>query len=183
MKNTSLAAAVLVLSILFGAASAAGAEIYDGAESIDITPAEQVVLAGQFHPRPSKGVTYPLTANVIAIEAREGDQPIDAAILVSIDTACVWDEASVLFRETVKEALPDFDVDKVLFSATHTHAAPTLSQWEYPRVEGTMAPEDYVRFLCGRLGPGVKSAWESRQRCEFSYGLGHAVVAYNRRAV
>ena len=183
MKNTSLAAAVLVLSILFGAASAAGAEIYVGAESIDITPEEPVVLAGQFQPRKSKGVTYRLAANVIAIEARVGDQPVDAAIIISIDTACIWGGASVKFRDTVKAALPDFDVDKVLFSATHSHAAPGISEWEYPRVEGTMSPEDYVEFLCGRLGPGVKEAWDSRRKCEFSYGLGHAVVAYNRRAV
>ncbi|MBR2584852.1 MAG: hypothetical protein IKE64_05405, partial [Thermoguttaceae bacterium] len=183
MKNTSLAAAVLVLSILFGAASAAGAEIYVGAESIDITPEEPVVLAGQFQPRKSKGVTYRLAANVIAIEAREGDKPVDAAIIISIDTACIWGGASVKFRDTVKAALPDFDVDKVLFSATHSHAAPGISEWEYPRVEGTMSPEDYVEFLCGRLGPGVKDAWDSRRKCEFSYGLGHAVVAYNRRSV
>ncbi|MBO7679593.1 MAG: hypothetical protein J6S75_07995 [Thermoguttaceae bacterium] len=183
MKSIRLALALLGLSVLLGAVSAAGAELYVGAKSIDITPDEPVVLAGQFHPRKSKGVVYPVTANVIAIEAREGDQPIDAAIIISIDTVVIRSEASVKFRDTVKAALPDFDIDKVLFSATHTHAAPVLSKTSYPRVEGTMAPEDYVEFLCGRLGPGVKSAWESRQKCEFSYGLGHAVVAYNRRAV
>ena len=173
----------LAACLFLGTVSAYGAELYVGAKSIDITPDEPVILAGQFHPRLSRGVTYPVTANVIAIEAREGDKPVDAAILVSIDTACVWDEASIKFRQTVQEALPDFDVDKVLFSATHTHAAPGLSPWEYPRVEGAMLTEDYVQFLCDRLGPGVKSAWESREKCEFSYGLGHAVVAYNRRAV
>ena len=183
MKSIRLALALLGVSVLLGAAAAAGAELYVGAKSIDITPEESVVLAGQFHPRPSKGVTYPVTANVIAIEAREGDQPVDAAILVSIDTVVIRCEAAVKFRDTVKAALPDFDVDKVLFSATHTHAAPVISKTSYPRVEGTMSPEDYVQFLCDRLGPGVKDAWDSRQKCEFSYGLGHAVVAYNRRAV
>ena len=183
IKSTRLALTLLGLSVLFGAAAAAGAELYVGAKSIDITPEEPVVLAGQFHPRKSKGVVYPLSANVVAIEARERDKTIDTAIIISIDTGGVRAEAAVNFRETVKAALPDVDVDKVLFSATHTHAAPALSKISYPPVEGTMAPEEYVRFVCERLGPGVKSAWESRQKCEFSYGLGHAVVAYNRRAV
>ena len=187
MKNIRLVSRFVLflfgIGILWGITTAQSAELYVGAKSIDITPEQSVVLAGQFHPRPSKGVTYPVTANVIAIEAREGDKPIDAAIIVSIDTVVVRSEALVKFRETVQTALPDFDIDKVLFSATHTHAAPVLSKTSYPPVEGTMAPEDYVQFLCDRLGPGVKSAWESREKCEFSYGLGHAVVAYNRRAV
>ncbi|MBO7679592.1 MAG: hypothetical protein J6S75_07990, partial [Thermoguttaceae bacterium] len=64
IKSTRLALTLLGLSVLFGAAAAAGAELYVGAKSIDITPEEPVVLAGQFHPRKSKGVVYPLSANV-----------------------------------------------------------------------------------------------------------------------
>ena len=172
-----------VLFLLLAAVTAYGADLYVGAVSVDISPEQSAVLAGQFHPRPSKGVQYPVMLQILALECREGEKSLDTALFVSMDTVVMRGSALLDFRKTVGEALPEFDLEKVLFSATHTHSAPTLDNHAYPRVEGTILPSDYVRFVCGRLGPAVQEAWNSRQKASYSYGLGHGVAAYNRRAV
>lgn len=181
IKGTAVWTAALVLT--FGWTAVYGADLYVGAVSVDISPEQSAVLAGQFHPRPSKGIQYPVTLQILALETRDGEKPLDAALFVAMDTVVMRGKALVDFRSTVAEALPEFDLEKVLFSATHTHSAPTLDDHAYPRVEGTVLPSDYVRFVCGRLGPAVQEAWKSRQKASYSYGLGHGVVAYNRRAV
>lgn len=178
-----LIALVCLVRMTAAADVAHAAELYVGAVSVDITPEEPAVLAGQFAPRPSQGIQYPVTLNILALETRNGETPIDAALFVSMDTVVMRGEALLDFRQTVAEALPDFDLEKVLFSATHTHSAPTISDQSYPLVEGTIRPSDYVKFVCGKLALAVQSAWNSRQKASYSYGLGHAVVAYNRRAV
>ncbi|MDO4586227.1 MAG: hypothetical protein Q4C95_02915 [Planctomycetia bacterium] len=163
--------------------SAYGADLYVGAVSVDISPEQSAVLAGQFHPRPSTGVQYPVTLNILALETRDGDASLDSALFVSMDTVVMRGQALLDFRQTIATVLPEFDIEKVLFSATHTHSAPTLDNNSYPRVEGTILPSDYVKFVCDKLGPAALEAWNCRQKASFSFGLGHAVVAYNRRAV
>lgn len=181
VKAAAAWSAALVLTL--ATAGAYGADLYVGAVSVDISPEQSAVLAGQFHPRPSTGVQYPVTLQILALESRDGEKSLDAALFVSMDTVVMRGKALVDFRKTVAEALPEFDLEKVLFSATHTHSAPTLDDNAYPRVEGTILPSDYVRFVCGRLGPAAQEAWSSRRKASYSYGLGHGVVAYNRRAV
>jgi hypothetical protein len=46
-----------------------------------------------------------------------------------------------------------------------------------------MQPKDYVPFLYERMGEAVVKAWESRTAGTVAWGLGHAVVGCNRRAV
>src|SRR3990170_4605849 len=48
-----------------------------GAASVDITPAGPVALSGQFHLRINRTVETPLTANVVALESREGEKSLD----------------------------------------------------------------------------------------------------------
>ncbi|MBQ2684055.1 MAG: hypothetical protein IJG02_09290, partial [Thermoguttaceae bacterium] len=81
-----LALGVFVLSVLLLAASfCLAGDLYVGAASVDITPDRPVLLQGQFHTRIATSAATPITANVIALEAREGEKPLDCAILVSID--------------------------------------------------------------------------------------------------
>jgi hypothetical protein len=58
-------------------------EFLVGAASADITPSEPVALDGQFELRVSQKVDTPITANVVALESREGDRSLDAAVMVS----------------------------------------------------------------------------------------------------
>jgi hypothetical protein len=46
-----------------------------------------------------------------------------------------------------------------------------------------MRPDEYVAFLVERLAEVAVTAWENRRPGGVGWGLGHAVVAYNRRSV
>ncbi len=174
---------VLGLILLNAQSHAGAATLYVGAGSCDITPDMPSFLAGQFSPRVSTGVEYPLTANILALESREGDRPLDSAIIISIDTAAVRASFLLPIRQAVAEQLPEFDIAKLIVGATHTHSAPPSKDGHFKQQEGVQVPSEYVKFAVSRIGPAARQAWEGRKPARFSYGLGHAVVAYNRRAV
>ncbi len=165
------------------AAHVHAATLHVGAASCDITPDMPSFLAGQFSPRVSQGVEYPLTANALALESRDGDKPLDSAIIISVDTAVVRASFLLPIRAAVQEHLPGFDLGKLIVAATHTHSAPPTRDGHFKQQEGVLVPSDYVKSAAARIGAAAKQAWEGRRPARFSYGLGHAVVAYNRRAV
>ncbi len=51
------------------------------------------------------------------------------------------------------------------------------------RIPRTIGKAEYVEFLVERVRDAVVEAWKGRKPAGVSWGLGHAVVARNRRAV
>lgn len=164
--------------------SAAAAEIWIGAAEVSITPDRPVTLAGQFHPRHSKGVLSPCMANVLALESRENGTATDGAILVACDLVVIRPgELQDRFRRLVAPRLPGFDPDKLFLTATHTHSGPVTDQDSYDDYGETLPPNEYIPFLFDRLADAVVRAWDGRRRGAMAWGLGHAVVGQNRRVV
>jgi len=168
---------------LFGAKTTAG-ELLVGAAGADITPSRPVALDGQFELRVAHKIDTPITANVIALESREGDRSLDSAVLVSCDLVMISDTLLEKVRHAVRERLPDFDVKKLLLSATHTHTAPVTRPGVY-QIPGTgvVQVEDYCTFAAERISEAIEKAWKGRTPGRFTWGLGHAAVAENRRAL
>ena len=135
----------------FAANAADGAQLLVGAASADITPDEPVPLTGFRTVRISKGIHSRCTANVLALESRDGDKVLDQAILVSCDLCVIRPGIQQGFRRHVAERLPGFDVNKLFLAATHTHAAPVLLQNRYQSYGDAMQPKDYVQFMNGRI--------------------------------
>jgi hypothetical protein len=54
--------------------------------------------------------------------------------------------------------------------------------YEIP-ADGVMQPAEYVDFFAERVADAVVAGWNSRKPGKVSWGLGHAVVAQNRRTV
>ncbi|MDO5566298.1 MAG: hypothetical protein Q4G59_06540, partial [Planctomycetia bacterium] len=81
----------IVLGVLFSCCVTTlwAADLFVGAASVDICPDKPVFLAGQFRPRVSTGVEYPVTANVIAIESKKDGKGLDYAFFISIDTVVI----------------------------------------------------------------------------------------------
>jgi hypothetical protein len=174
----------LAISSLAAFPLSARAELLVAAASIDITPDEPVAVSGQFRLRIARTVETPITANVIALESREGDRSLDSAIMVACDLISIPTDVLELVRQEVKQRVPDLDTKKIFLSGTHTHTAPELRVGKFALPEeGVMQVERYQRFLAQRVAEAVASAWEGRAPGSVSWGLGHAVVAYNRRAV
>src|SRR4051812_27750828 len=158
------------------------AELYVGGATVSITPDRPVALAGQMHTRVAAKVESPVTATALALESREGDKVLDQAILVSCDLVAIDAGVIDLVRRRVKDRLPDLAVPKLVLSATHTHTAPVMKEGDYaiPK-EGVMPPAEYAEFLSDRVAGAAVRAWESRKPGRAGWGLGHAVVAQNRR--
>jgi len=158
-------------------------EFLVGAASTDITPSQPVALDGQFGLRVSQKVDTPITANVIALESRDGDRSLDAAVMVSCDLVVISDTLLGNVRQATQNRLPDLDLKKLFLNATHTHTAPVTRPGVYdiPKT-GVMQVEDYCKFAAECIGEAIEKAWKGRKPGSFTWGLGHAAVAENRRA-
>ncbi len=179
-----LLTACLIWSLLAIGADTRAGELLVGAAAADITPSQPVALDGQFRTRISQGADTPITANVVALESREHDHSLDAAVMVSCDLVGISDVLREKVREETQKRLPHFDLDKVFLNATHTHTAPLTQPGVYDVPEvGVMQVEDYCRFAAERIAAAIEKAWNERRPGSFTWGLGHAAVAQNRRAV
>jgi hypothetical protein len=128
-------------------------------------------------------VETPLTANVVVLESREGERSLDAAVMVSCDLVDIPKDALRLVREKLHKRLPDLDGTKIFLSGTHTHTAPATQPGWYMIPQGVMQVEEYHAFLTERVADAITAAWNRRKPGSVTWGLGHAVVAQNRRAV
>ncbi|WP_153556852.1 hypothetical protein [Roseimaritima sediminicola] len=170
--------------LLWPALTVPAAELHTGGATVSITPEQPVALSGQMHTRIAKTVASPVTATALAIEAREGDEVVDQAIMVSCDLVAIREGILELVRDRLKERIPDFDVQKLFISATHTHTAPVMRQEAYQLPEeGIIQPDEYVQFLADQIADASAQAWQSRRPGSVGWGLGYAVVALNRRSV
>jgi hypothetical protein len=160
------------------------AELLVGASSADITPPEPTALDGQFELRISQKVDTPLTANVLVLDSRENGRSHDVAVMVSCDLIIISDPLASAVREGVRRRLPELDLQKIVLNATHTHTAPLTLQnvYDIPKT-GVMQVDDYCRFAGARIAEAIEKAWKGRAPASLTWGLGHAVVAQNRRAV
>lgn len=178
-------AAILALgSTLWAGSAGRAAELLVGAAEVSITPDKPVPLHGQMQTRISKSVESPVMAEALALESRQGQRVVEQAVFVSCDLAVLRGGIVDVVRQRVKPRLPDFDPAKLILSATHTHSAPTAIEgvYELPK-DGIMRPAEYFEFLAERVTEAVVRAWQSRRPGGVGWGLGHAVVAQNRRAV
>ena len=175
-----------ILAVVFLASSAfvQAGQLYVGTARADLTPTEPVALNGQFNLRISTKVETPLEADALVFETREAGRTKDLAVMVACDTVSVPDDVLAQVRAEIAKRLPDLDVTKVFLIATHTHTAPVLEVGKYPvPKQGVMQVEDYRQLFAQRIAEAVDQAWKARAPGSVTWGLGHTVVACNRRAV
>ena len=165
------------------------AELRIGTATADITPSLPVALSGQFNLRIAHSAETPLTANVVVLESLDGNHSLDAAIMVSCDLLCIPTELLKMVRNEVSKQIPELDVNKIFLNAIHTHTAPVLLsdfkfsfRYQIPK-EGVLQIEEYDSFFVQRVSEAIVKAWKNRSPGSVSWGLSHAAIAYNRRAV
>jgi hypothetical protein len=185
-KKVALA---LFLFTLSWAANLRAAELHIGTAVADITPALPVALMGQFNLRIAHTAETPLTANVVALESRDGNRSLDAAIMVSCDLVAIPDKLLKRVRDETHKQIPDLDVGKIVLNAIHTHTAPVLEngldysfRYQIPKEE-VLQPEQYELFFVQRVAEAIAKAWSLRRPGSVTWGLSHAAIAYNRRVV
>ncbi len=166
--------------------------LHIGWAQADITPDQKVYLAGQHYARISEGVMDPVTATALAVESANSG----GVVMVSCDLVGISDELRDAVRAGIRSELAELEPLNVFLNATHTHAAPLarVKKRYAPATESpdrtttpygieleAMDPADYIDFAADRIVGAVKDAWRCRKPSGIGYGIGHAVVARNRR--
>ena len=157
-------------------------KILIGWGSRDVTPKGKVSLRGQFHIRISDEIHDPLTTTALALESADASEQ---AIIVSLDSVWISEALNSLCRKIIKEELADFDPEKLLISATHTHTAPCQKTDPFRDPPGLssdiLTPDEYIDFLASKICKAAVEAWNNRKLGALGWGRGHAVVGFNRR--
>lgn len=173
----------LLLAIALATASASAFELHIGAATTSITPDKPVALDGHRGLRISKKIESPVTATALALESRDGNKALDAAIIVSCDIVAIRSGIMEKVREKVKPRLPGFDLAKIFLSATHTHNAPVTLEGRYTLPEsGVMKPAEYAEFMATRVADAIVESWQKRKIGKVGWAQSPAVIAQNRRA-
>ncbi|MFO7974721.1 MAG: hypothetical protein R6V12_08805 [Candidatus Hydrogenedentota bacterium] len=178
----SFGVVLLCLAALASVPSAA-ATLHVGAATASITPDQPVAVSGQMSTRIAREVESEVQANALAIESREGDNVQEQAIFVACGVVYITEEVSTRARELLAPRVSDFDVKKLVMSATHTHTGPVMREGKYKILdEDVMRPADYAEFFAHRIADAAEAAWKARKPAKVGWGMGHAVVGYNRRS-
>ncbi|MCE5345344.1 MAG: hypothetical protein LLG13_03500 [Bacteroidales bacterium] len=179
----------VIFAALFNTTNLFADELLIGVATADITPKLPVALDGQFHLRIARTIETPLTANVVALESRDGNRFLDLAIMVSCDLVGIPREVLKSVRDEVKKQLPEIDVNKIFLNAIHTHTAPVMEnginssfRYEIPK-DSVLQPEEYDEFFVQRVSESIVKAWKNRSPGSVSWGMSHAALAYQRRTV
>lgn len=178
---------LLIFAALCNVTNLFADELLIGVATADITPKLPVALDGQFYLRIAKTIETPLTANVIAMESRDGNRSLDVAIMVSCDVIVIPREVRQMVRDEVKKQMPEIDVNKIFLNSIHTHTAPVIVNdsaffYQIPK-DGVLQPEEYKDFFVKRIAEAIVKAWKDRSPGSVSWGMSHAAIAYNRRTV
>jgi hypothetical protein len=164
-----------------------------GWANTDITPERSVGLIGFGKKRMSQGVKDPIKATVLALEGVDSSgKSVEQAIMVSCDLISIRRVTMDAVRGLLRERLPEFDPEKLIMNATHTHQAPQqqsgssrgiydLSANEKKR--NCMTGDEYREFIAERIASAVLEAWSKRKLGGVSWGIDQAVVGFNRRVV
>ena len=118
-----------------------------------------------------------------------GDRSLDEAIMVSCDLTEIPGKLLQMVRDEVHKQLPELDVTKIFLTAVHTHTAPVLDndphssfRYQIPK-KGVLQVDEYDIFFVQRVTEAIVKAWKNRRPGSVTWGLSHAAIAYNRRAV
>ena len=174
--------------------------LYIGLQSVGILPDRPVKLAGQFFERISLHVHDPITVTALAIEQRTPGQCSAQMILVSCDLVSITQILLKRVRTALSGLIPDFDCDKLIINAIHTHTAPVYAGKAELRsrylnhfpaecvggeiiAENLMSAEEYTSFLVDKISEAAAQAWRAREPGGVSWQEETAAIGYNRRVV
>ena len=155
-----------------------------------VTPDRPALKTGLLVPRYTSEVESRLTVTALALEVTQTSGAADQMILVSYDLGTFSfgfsedDAPLIVLRRRLQGRLPGFDLNKLITQATHCHSVANfdIGRYQNPDPRAIRSAEVYELYLTG-VAEAIESAWKNRRPGAMTWGLGHAAVAKNRRAV
>lgn len=133
--------------------------------------------------RIAEAAETPLTANVIVLDSREGGRSMNVSVWVSCDLVTIPTELRDMIRQSLAKRLLGLDTKKIIINATHTHTGGVVRDGWYTIPKEVTQVKSYHNLITQRVVDAILTAWNNRKSGSVSWGLNHAKVAYNRRAV
>jgi neutral ceramidase len=141
----------------------AAAQFRAGVAKADLDPPTGIPMAG-YSVRYSKGTLDPVEARALAIS--DGSRTV---ALVTLDLCYTFDPPVMdEIRAAVRGA--PFNVDEVIFAASHTHSGPTYA-----------ASPEAVKHAVPRVAGAIQAAARSMTPARIGNGWGQTYVGFNRR--
>jgi len=167
-------------------------ELKIGWATRDVSTDKPVNIPGQFHMRISKGILDPVTVTALLI-----DDGKDLVCMMSADLVVIRSGLMDEIRAKAAKLLPGFPVEKIIMSATHTHAGPTHysdTGWvatpggistamvkDVPTEIDIASGDEYREFLSTQAAEAVAEAYKKRAPGGIAWGYGFATVGFSRR--
>ena len=153
-----------------------------GWASADVSTNEPIAIVGQGHERISTGSVDPTTITALYLE--DGG---DYVLFLSGDFTSMETALLLELKALLAEKLPDFNSDKLILNATHTHTAPRFSLKrgydKAPKDRVTIYPhEKYRAFLLEQMVKIIMDAVQGAAEGSVSYGYDFASVGFSRRS-
>ena len=137
-----------------------------------------VFIAGQMSIRIAQETYTPVLASALAVENNG-----DAAVFVSLDMVSITPDLAKQVRELAAKEIKDLPAEKIVMSATHTHAGPSDRDLiECPHSFDIISGREMRKFLSRQIVDAVKDAWNGRKNGAIAYGYGLAATGHSRRA-
>src|SRR5690606_9823747 len=123
-------------------------------------------------------------ADILVLESRNEARHSEAVIFVTCDLVTIPSELRDLIRDKVRNHNPEFDVEKIVINATHTHSAPVVRADWYKVPDDVNTSEDYLQFISERIASAIVKTWDTRTVGSVTWGTTQAKkVVFNRRTV
>ncbi|MBT3375353.1 MAG: hypothetical protein HN742_17215 [Lentisphaerae bacterium] len=143
-----------------------------GAARVNITPDVGTLLAGSLSPRTSTGVSSPLNASAVVIEAQGSRLAYVALDLISLERGYGGDEAVQLASQAT--GIPE---THICFACSHTHTGP-YTRKRQPQCLNA----DWMSALPGRIAEAVTQADANRVPARMSRARAfESRIQHNRR--
>ncbi|MFK7845907.1 MAG: neutral/alkaline non-lysosomal ceramidase N-terminal domain-containing protein [Rhodothermales bacterium] len=158
--------------------------LYAGFGRADITPPPGFSLAG-YGPEAqiSKGYRHRLQARTIILQDTDGEKLALVVLDLPMTSAIIHREVSALAHKLD----PDLGTDRILISATHTHAGPShfFDTSMYNAFGGVMPgyDRDYVRFLINQVFNTIKEANTHLQPAKAGWDTLHVKGVTRNRSI
>ncbi len=145
-----------------------------------ISPGGPVPITGQFYLRVAQGQLTPVIAQAMAMTNKNDAVIFVAADMVSVNKIVLHKVHAILKKEN-----PAIPVEKIIVSATHTHAGPSANPIpdDYPRRVKFTPSSEMQDFIARQIADAVKEAWANRAPGSIAYGYGFATTGHSRRTV
>ena len=156
----------LLFIIFFNAQAQKSNRLLAGASSAPVNPPVNSFIAGDKQNRRFAGVHDDLFAKAVVITNNN-----NSVALLTVDCIGLLYPQLMQIRKEVKKALPEFPVNQIILSSTHTHSGPDVVGVWGPDLMHSGVDSSYIRMLVNIAAQQIVNAYRNRLPVQATYAI------------